>query len=210
MEVMDIAGYILKGLGITLALYSITVLFSIPLGLFCALGKIGKSKFMTVLLELYTWIFRGTPLVLQLVFAYFGLGVMGIKLSPITAAAITYVLNYSAYLTEIFRAGIDSIDNGQYEAGKVLGMNRSQTMTRIILPQTFKRVIPPVCNEAINLLKDTALVSVIGMADILRNAKEIVTRELTIVPLIIAAVIYLLITSVIVTVFKKLESKYSF
>ena len=210
MEIIDITGYILKGLGITLALYSVTVLFSIPLGLFCALGKIGKCKFVTVLLELYTWIFRGTPLLLQLIFAYFGLGVMGIKLSPFTAAVITYVLNYSAYLTEIFRAGINSIDNGQYEAGKVLGMNRSQTMTRIILPQTFNRVIPPICNEAINLLKDTALVSVIGMADILRNAKEIVTREFTILPLVIAAVIYLLITSVIVIVFKRLESKYSF
>lgn len=210
MAIIDITGYILKGLGITLALYSITVLFSIPLGLFCALGKIGKSKFVTVLLELYTWIFRGTPLLLQLVFAYFGLGVMGIKLSPFTAAAITYILNYSAYLTEIFRAGINSIDNGQYEAGKVLGMNRSQTMTRIILPQTFNRVIPPICNEAINLLKDTALVSVIGMADILRNAKEIVTREFTIIPLVIAAVVYLLITSVIVIVFRKLEGKYSF
>lgn len=209
-EIMDITSYILKGSTITLKIYLVTAVFAVPLGILCALGKISESKILSIILGLYTWIFRGTPLLLQLVFTYFGLGVMGIKLTPFAAAAITYILNYGAYLTEIYRGGIKSIDKGQYEAAKALGMSNIQTFVNIILPQAFKRVIPPTCNEAINLVKDTALVSVIGMGDILRNGKEIVTREFTISPLIIAAIIYLLITSVLVTLFRTLENKYSF
>lgn len=208
-EIIDITSYILKGGAITFKLYLVTGVFAVPLGIICALGKISASKVLRSILSLYTWIFRGTPLLLQLVFTYFGLGALGIRLLPFTAAAITYVLNYAAYLTEIYRAGINSIDKGQYEAAKVLGMNYRQTFFRIILPQAFKRVIPPTCNEAINLVKDTALVSVIGMGDLLRNSKEIVTREFVIYPFVIAAVIYLIITSIIVLVFRKLEDKYS-
>jgi polar amino acid transport system permease protein len=207
-ELLKILTYILEGSVVTLKLYFATILFAIPLGLFCALGKTSKSKLLKGILGIYTWIFRGTPLLLQLFFTYFGLPVFGIKFSPFMAAAITYIFNYGAYLTEIFRSGIISIDKGQYEAAKVLGMNYSKTMTRIILPQTFKRVLPPMCNEAINLVKDTALVAVIGMAEILRNAKEIVTREFIITPFIISAIVYLGITSLIVLLFRYLETKY--
>ncbi len=209
-QYLDMLIYILKGVGIIVEIYIVTALFSIPISILMALGKISKYKIIKKAIALYTWIFRGTPLLLQLFFVYYGLPNFGIKLSPFQAASITFIINYAAYLTEIVRAGIESIDKGQYEAAKVLGMGYWKTMTRIVLPQTIKRVLPPFSNEAITLVKDTALISVIGLAEILRNSKEIVTREFTIAPFIIAALLYLMITSVIVLIFKKLEKNCSY
>jgi len=208
--ILQSAGYILKGCILTLEIYAITALFSVPLAVLLALGKVSKNKVLRNALGVYAWIFRGTPLLLQLFFFYYGLTIFGISLSPMTAAGLTFVLNYAASLMEIFRAGIESIEKGQYEAAKALNMNYWQTMRRIILPQTVKRVLPPTCNEAINLVKDTALVTVIGMGDLRRAAKEIFTRDFTVVPFVIAAVVYLLMTSVIVSLFRKLERKSSF
>lgn len=207
---LDMLFYILKGLGIIVELYAVTAIFSLPLSILFALGKISKVSLLKNSIGIYTWAFRGTPLLLQLFFVYYGLPYFGIKLSPFAAASITFILNYSAYLTEIVRAGIESIDKGQYEAAKVLGMGYWKTMIRIILPQTLKRVLPPFSNEAITLVKDSALISVIGLSEILRNSKEIVTREFSVMPFVIAAIIYLIITSLIVVVFKKLEKKYSY
>jgi len=202
--------YILKGCTLTLEIYAITAVFSVPLAVALALGKVSKSKALRRVLGIYAWIFRGTPLLLQLFFFYYGLSIFGINLPPIVAAGLTFVINYAAYLMEIFRAGIESIEKGQYEAAKALNMTYWQTMRRIILPQTVKRVLPPTCNEAINLVKDTALVAVIGMGDLLQVAKGIFTRDFTVVPFIIAAAVYLLMTSVIVQVFRKLEQKNSY
>ena len=207
--ILNVSSYILEGSIITFKLYIITAIFSVLLGVLGALGKISKFKFLRTILGFYTWVFRGTPLLLQLFFAYYGLPVIGITLQPFPAAVLTFIINYGAYFTELFRAGIDSIDKGQYEAAQVLGLNYRQTMTRIIIPQTVKRVLPPTSNEAINLVKDSALVAAIGLGDLLRAAKVAVTRDFSIVPFIIAAVFYLLISSVIVTVFRKLEQKYS-
>ena len=201
--------FILKGSVLTIELFSITILLSIPLGILLAILKISKFQSLRIGIGFYTWVFRGTPLLLQLFFTYYGLSVLGISLQPFTAAALTFVVNYSAYLTEIYRAGIESIDKGQYEAAKALNMNYFQTMRRIILPQMVRRTIPPTCNEAISLVKDTALVVVIGMGDLLRSAKEIFTRDFAITPFMIAAVIYLMMTSVIVYFFKRMEDKYS-
>ncbi|MDW8801894.1 amino acid ABC transporter permease [Clostridium sp. A1-XYC3] len=209
-NLMDITGFILKGSIITLELFIIVAVCSVPLGILVALGKNSKIKPLKAVLSLYTWAFRGTPLLLQLFFTYFGLPVVGIRLTPLTAASIAFTVNYAAYLAETFRAGIESVDRGQFEAAKALGMNYRQTMIRIILPQAARNVIPPVCNEAINLIKDTALVAAIGIGDLLRAAKEVVTRDFTITPFIIAAVVYLLITSLLVLMFRKLEKKYSF
>lgn len=200
--------FILKGSILTLQIYATTMLFSIPLGLLCAMGKVSKLKSLKFLLSIYTTIVRGTPLLLQLYFTYFGLSVVGINLSPFAAAAITFIINYAAYYTEIFRGGLQSIDKGQFEAAKTLGMDYKQTMKRIIIPQTFARVLPPISNEAINLVKDTALVTVIGMPEILKAAKEILNRDFTITPFVIAAAIYLCLTFVIVYIFRKLEEKY--
>ncbi|MDI3548289.1 MAG: polar amino acid transport system permease protein [Halanaerobiales bacterium] len=207
--ILNVTTFILKGSIITFELYFATALFSVILGVLGALGKISGFKWLKTILGFYTWVFRGTPLLLQLFFAYYGLPVIGITLKPFTAAVLTFILNYGAYLTEIFRAGIESIDKGQYEAARVLGMNYRQTMFRIIIPQTVKRVLPPTSNEAINLVKDSALVAAIGMGDLLRAAKQIVTRDFNITPFIIAAIFYLVISSVIVKVFNKLEEKYS-
>ncbi|MCT8976694.1 amino acid ABC transporter permease [Clostridium sp. CX1] len=209
-NLMDITGFILKGSIITLELFIIVAVCSVPLGILVALGKNSKIKPLKAVLSLYTWAFRGTPLLLQLFFTYFGLPVVGIRLTPLTAASIAFTVNYAAYLAETFRAGIESVDRGQFEAAKALGMNYRQTMIRIILPQAARNVIPPVCNEAINLIKDTALVAAIGIGDLLRAAKEVVTRDFTITPFIIAAAVYLLITSLLVLMFRKLEKKYSF
>lgn len=207
--ILNVTTFILKGSIITFELYFATALFSVIVGVLGALGKISGFKWLKTVLGFYTWVFRGTPLLLQLFFAYYGLPVIGITLKPFTAAVLTFILNYGAYLTEIFRAGIESIDKGQYEAARVLGMNYRQTMFRIIIPQTVKRVLPPTSNEAINLVKDSALVAAIGMGDLLRAAKQIVTRDFNITPFIIAAIFYLVISSVIVKVFNKLEEKYS-
>lgn len=207
--ILNITRFILEGSIITFKLYCFTAIFSVLLGIIGALGKISPYKPLKRILEIYTWVFRGTPLLLQLFFAYFGLPVIGITLSPFSAAVLTFIVNYGAYFTEIFRAGIQSIDKGQYEAAQVLGMNYRQTMFRIIIPQTIRRVLPPTSNEAINLIKDSALVAAIGMNDLLRAAKQVVTRDFTIVPFIIAAILYLVVSSVIVTVFRKLEERYS-
>jgi len=207
--VADSTVFILEGSVLTLQLYAVTIVFAIPLGIILALMKISKYKSLRYLLSFYTWVFRGTPLLLQLFFTYYGLSIIGISLQPFTAAALTFVINYSAYLTEIYRAGIESIDKGQYEAARALNMDYFQTMRRIILPQVVRRTIPPTCNEAITLVKDTALVVVIGMGDLLRSAKELFSRDFAITPFAIAAVIYLLMTTVIVYFFRKLEDKYS-
>lgn len=201
--------FILKGATITLKLYIITAIICVPLSLTFAITKAYKIKIFNIILGLYTWVFRGTPLLLQLFFIYYGLPIVGISFSPFASATIAFTLNYTAYLTEIFRAGIESIDKGQYEAAFALGLNYRQTMLNIILPQAIRRIIPPACNEAINLIKDTALIASIGMGDLLRASKEILTRDFTITPFIIAGVLYLIISSVLVIGFKYIEKRYA-
>ncbi len=201
--------YLIKGCGITLSLYAVTIVLAIPLGILLALGKLSLGALPARIIGFYTWVVRGTPLLLQLFFVYFGLSIFGVSLTPFVAAVITYVFNYAAYFTEIYRGGIQSIDKGQYEVSKALGMSYWQMMSRVILPQTARRVLPATCNEAITLIKDTALVAIIGMGDLLRCAKELFSRDFNILPFLLAAAIYLLFTSVIVNVFGRLEKKYS-
>ena len=199
--------FILNGMKLTINLYIITMVFSLPLGILFSLGRVSKLALLNNCIQIYTWIFRGTPLLLQLFFVYYGLPVIGITLTPFTAASITFIINYAAYFSEIFRGSILGIDKGQYEAAKVLGMSYSQTMRRIIIPQALVTALPPLSNEAISLIKDTSLVSAIGMAEILRNSKEIVTRDFSITPFIICAVVYLMLSTVVVLFFKKMEKK---
>ena len=209
----EITQYILLGSGVTLRVFAVTLLFSIPLGIICAIGKLTKFKPLHLLLGIYTWVFRGTPLLLQLCFVYYGLPIVtdqAIVLMPLQAAYITFVFNYAAYFTEIFRAGIQSIGKGQYEASKALGMSPWLTMRRIVLPQAIKVIIPPLGSEAINLVKDTALCSVITIPEILRNANRVLSRDFNIMALVIAAVIYLLITLVVIQIFRRIEKRYSY
>lgn len=208
---MNITQYILQGATVSLKVFFVTAIFSIPLGILFAIGKIVGIKPIRWILDLYTWLLRGTPLMLQLFFVFFGLQyLIGIKLDRLTAAYVAFVINYAAYFTEIFRAGIQSIDKGQFEASKALGMTYRQTMIRIILPQAVKRVLPPTGNEIITLIKDTALLMVLAIGDIMRNTKEIVSRDFRVDAFIIAAVIYLALTYFIVFIFNKLEKKLSY
>ncbi|MDU1910199.1 amino acid ABC transporter permease [Fusobacterium sp.] len=199
--------FILKGMKLTVNLYIVTMLFSLPLGILLSLGRVSKNTTLSNIIQVYTWIFRGTPLLLQLFFVYYGLPVVGITLSPFAAASLTFVINYTAYFCEIFRGSILGIDPGQYEAAKVLGMKYWQTMIRIIIPQALITALPPLSNEAISLIKDTSLVSAIGMAEILRNSREIVTRDFSITPFFICAVVYLGLSTIVVLFFKKMEKK---
>ena len=206
-----ITSYILQGAVISLKIYAVTIVLSIPLGVICAMGKLSKIKPLVWLLEIYTWVFRGTPLLLQLFFVYFGVTLMfGINLPAELAAYITFVINYGAYFTEIFRGGIQSIDKGQYEAAKALGMNYRTTMRRIIIPQAIKVVLPPTGNEGVTLIKDTALCSVIALNDILRNSKAMVSKYASIEGFFVAAILYLIMTFVIINVFKYIEKRFAY
>jgi amine acid ABC transporter, permease protein, 3-TM region, His/Glu/Gln/Arg/opine family len=209
-EHLAIGLFILQGAVISLKIYIVTIICSIPLGMLCAMGKLTKIAPLRWFLEMYTWLFRGTPLLLQIMFFYFGLPILGLELSKEMSAYMAFTINYAAYFTEIFRAGIQSIDKGQYEAAKALGMNYKLTMRRIIIPQAIKVILPPTGNEAVTLIKDTALVSIIALADILRNAKSVVSRTVSVEGYIIAAVLYLILTFVIINIFKYIERRFAY
>ncbi|NLX02147.1 MAG: amino acid ABC transporter permease [Syntrophomonadaceae bacterium] len=200
----------LKGLTVTLKLFFLTLMLALPLGILMGMARISNFKPLKWFMEFYVWLFRGTPLLLQLLFMYFGLMTLGILLEREVAAYLAFVLNYSAYLAEIFRAGIQSIDRGQYEAADVLGLNRFQTMKNIVMPQVFKRVLPPIGNEVINLVKDTALIYVLAISELSRVARTHVMRDDTFVPFIIAAIFYLIMTGTVQQFFKWLESRFDY
>jgi polar amino acid transport system permease protein len=192
----------------TIELTVIAIIFGMILGLFFALGRISRNKIFNVISWIYIWIFRGTPLLLQILVIYMGLPTIGIELSQFPSAIIALSLNSAAYLAEIIRSAIQSIDKGQMEAAKALGMSYYQAMFKVIIPQSYRRMIPPVGNEAIMLLKDSSLVSSIGMTELLRTAKVMAAGG-DVKFYGIAAVIYLALTTIFTLVFQKLEKKYS-
>lgn len=199
--------YILKGVNMTLLIFGLTAILGIPLGMSLALCGTSRKLWLKKIIGFYTWLFRGTPLMLQLFFVYYGLPSFGIVLEPVTAAVITFVINYGAYFSEIFRGSLLSIEDGQYEASKVLGMNYYQTITRIIIPQSLRVAIPGIGNELLGLIKNTSLISTIGVGEILRNSREIVTREFTIIPFLVCGLIYLILSTGIEIYLKSLEKK---
>ena len=207
-QIMGTALLMMEGAQITLEIFCVTLLLSLPLGLLVALCRISKLGPLRLLMEFYIWLMRGTPLMLQLLFVYFALPMVGIRLPDIAAALLAFTLNYAAYFAEIFRAGIQSIGRGQHEAAKSLGMTYTQTMRRIIVPQMIRHVLPPVSNETINLVKDTSLIYILAMNDLLRVARTIVQREFDMTPFFVAAVFYLAMTFVLTWGFKKLEAYY--
>ncbi len=214
---------IIHGAKLTILLAILTVIVGVILGTLLALGKISKRKWLSKLCSGYIFFFRGTPLLMQLLVIYFtvpgifgftwrGLfkGLEAVNQGAFVAAFITFSLNSGAYCAEIVRAAIQSIDKGQNEAAKALGMNYSQTMTKIIIPQAVRRMIPPVCNEFIMILKDVSIVFAIGLADITQISNSIVAANagdyLVFVP---AVIIYLIITAVFSKLFEYIEKKYS-
>ena len=182
-KILNTIWLMLEGTQVTLEIFTITLAVAIPLGLLAALARISGLRPLAVLMEFYIWLMRGTPLMLQLLFVYFALPMVGIMLPDIAAALLAFILNYAAYFAEIFRAGIQSINRGQYEAAKALGMTYPQTMRRIVIPQMIRNVLPPISNETINLVKDTSLIYILAMNDLLRVARTIVQREFDMTPL---------------------------
>jgi polar amino acid transport system permease protein len=208
--VVEITPYIVDGLKITLIVFIITLFFSIPLGLILASISNINNRFIDYLIMGYTWLFRGTPLLLQLYFGMYGLPVFGITLSRLQVALLIFVLNYGAYFTEIFRGSINSISIEQTEVSKVLGFNRIQIYCYIILPQALKRSIQAVSNEVITLVKDTALVAAIALNDVLRNAKEVVSRDFRVEAFLVVTVIYIGISFIVVKLSKKVERRFAY
>mgnify|MGYP002561687871 FL=1 len=205
-----------EGCVLTIKLFIITFFLSVPLGLILTFLYTTKSKAVNGVVSLYILIMRGTPLLLQIFFIYFGLPYVpyiGEYLTindRFTAGAIAFILNYGAYFAEIFRGGLLSVDKGQYEAAKVLGMTEMQTRFKIVLPQMFRIALPSVSNEAIVLIKDTALITAIGLTDLLKVTKTIVNRTTDISAFVVAAVFYLIMSYVLTVIFKFLEKKFAF
>ena len=173
--ILSILGPLAEGSLVTLQLFLITLLLAVPLGLGLALVRISRFRAASQAVNGYIWLMRGTPLMLQMLFIYYALPFVpgiGIRLPDFPAAIVAFALNYAAYFAEIFRAGIESIDRGQYEGAKVLGFSYGQTMRRIVLPQVVKRILPPMSNETITLVKDTSLIYVLALNDLLRAARR--------------------------------------
>lgn len=207
--ILKILPSFLKGTQVTLSLFFLTLILSLPLGFLLAFVSRSRFKPLNWLIQLYIWVIRGTPLLLQLFFIFFGLPLINEQfvLDRFPAALIAFVINYTAYFAEIFRGGIQSIAKGQIEAAKMLGLSKIQTMRKIILPQVFKIVLPSLGNETITLVKDTSLVYVVGLSDLLRAGQIALQREVSIVPLFVVAVIYLLLTGIVTLILKYLEKR---
>ena len=203
----------LEGAQMTVLLFLIAIVLSIPLGFLLTLAVRSKIKPLAWLAHTYIYLMRGTPLLLQLLFICFGLPMIPVigeymVLDRFVAACLGFILNYAAYYAEIFRGGLLAIEKGQYEAAKVLGLTKWQTMRKIILPQMFRVALPAVSNESVTLVKDTALLYAVAVPELLHFAQTAVNRDFTIVPFFMAGIIYLLITLVLTMFFKWLEKRF--
>lgn len=205
----------LEGAQMTVLLFLIAIALSIPLGFLLTLAAKSSLRPIAWLAQGYIHVMRGTPLLLQLLFICFGLPLLPVigkylVLERFTAACLGFILNYAAYFAEIFRGGLLAIDKGQYEAAQVLGLSRSQTLRRIIVPQMFRVALPAVANESITLVKDTALLYAVAVPELLHYAQTVVNRDFTIVPFFVAGIIYLIMTLVLTGLFKWLEIRFKF
>lgn len=198
---------ILAGLQMTVLVFLFTLVGSVPLGVLVAVGMRSDYFALRWIINTYIWIMRGTPLLLQLIFIYYGLPLIGITFSRFDAAIFAFIINYAAYLAEIFRGGLQAIPLGQLEAAKVLGLSKSQTFFQITLPQVIKIIVPPFGNEVINLVKDTSLIYVIGLGDILRAGAIAASREVTLIPYLIVGILYLFMTGFVTVLLRQSEKK---
>ena len=193
---------LLQGLVVSVEIFVFTLLISLPLGIPLALARMSKNRVVSDTVAGWISIVRGTPLMLQIIFVYF---------SPyILATVLAFGLNYAAYFAEIYRGGIQSIDRGQHEAAKALGMSKGRTFFRIILPQTLKRVIPAIGNEVITLVKDTSLAFTIAVAEMFTIAKQLSSANTTMTPLIVAAVFYYVFNALVAWTMSRLEKRYAY
>ena len=201
--------FMLKGTCMSILIFVTTLAVSLPLGLPVALGANSRILPIKWICIIYVWIFRGTPLLLQLFFFYYFFPiVLHITMNAYITVVITFILNYGAYFAEIYRGGINSIDKGQYEASFALGLSKKQTTVDIILPQTMKAILPPVVNEAITLIKDTALASTLPIIELMKATNSAVNATTNMIPFFFAAVIYLIMTAVLTFVANKVEAHF--
>ncbi|KOY78321.1 Polar amino acid ABC transporter, permease protein [Apilactobacillus kunkeei] len=207
--ILEILPSLFSGVVTTLEIFALTIVLSIPLGILVSLALTGKN-IIKAIFEFYVWIMRGTPLLLQLIFIFYGLPIIGIVFPRFEAAVIAFVLNYAAYFAEIFRGGFQSIPKNQFESAKMLRLTRWQTLRKIIIPQVFKIVLPSIGNEVINLVKDSSLVYVIGIGDLLQAGNIATARDVTLVPLILVAVFYLVLTAVLTLILRKIEQRFDY
>lgn len=201
--------FIVQGIAVTLQFTIISLLCGLPLGVILAVAKTSQNSLWRRLAQFYTSIFRGTPLLVQLGLIFFATPQLtGYVISTFEAGVLTFALNSAAYSSEIFRAGIQAIDSGQWEAAHSLGLSRQQTLIGIILPQAFRNILPALVNEMVDLLKESAIVSVIGEADLLRRAQIVAAEKmLYFEPLLVAACCYYVLVLIISTIAKLLERK---
>lgn len=192
----------------TLALFALTALFALPLGLLVACGRMSRIRVLQWVVRAYLLIMRGTPLILQLIFFYFMPSyIFGQSLPRFWAAVLAFSLNYAAYFAEIYRGGIEAVPVGQREAASVLGFSRGQTFGRIILPQVIKHILPPMGNEFMVLVKDTALAQTIGVMEIFRLANTSVSSNASLIPIFVAGVFYLVMNAIVSKGFSIAEKK---
>jgi len=214
MSLQNMLMQLSEGMIVSVEIFLLTLLFSLPLGLVIAFGRMSKNPLLCGIIKIYIAVMRGTPLMLQLIVVYFGpFYIAGIGLTPsyrFTATIIAFSLNYAAYFAEIYRSGIQSMPVGQYEAAKVLGYSKGQTFFKIILPQVIKRILPPVTNETITLVKDTSLAFVIAVTEMFTIAQRISSKEASVFPLMIAGVFYFVFNYVVAFIMERIEKKLSY
>ena len=200
----------------TLKLFALTLVFALPLGLFISFGSMSRIALIRLPIRLLIWIIRGTPLLLQLLIIYYGPGILGYNIwgskdtGRFIAALIAFVVNYACYFSEIYRGGIQSIPIGQYEAGKVLGMTNRQIFNKIILLQVIKRIVPPISNEIITLVKDTSLARVIAVYEIIWNGQSFIKSAGIVWPLFYTGVFYLVFSGLLTLLFRHIEQRLSY
>ena len=202
---------LLRGFGVTCQIFAATLVFALPLGLVLAFGSMSRFKPLKYVVKVFVWIIRGTPLMLQILVIYYGPALLfgwGF-LERVVAVIVAFVINYACYFSEIYRGGIESISKGQYEAGQVLGMTRAQIFFRVVLLQVIKRIVPPMSNEIITLVKDTSLARIIVVEEILKIAYDYTITGL-IWPLFYTAVYYLVFVGVLTLLFGFLEKKLNY
>ena len=207
----NISLIIISGLSTSLKIFIITLIFSIPLGIIVALFKDSKNIVISTLIKIYVLLIRGTPMILQIIFVYFApYYLFKITYDRFTAIIIAFVINYAAYFSEIFRSGLSSIPNGQYEASYTLGLNKFQTFVLIILPQVIKKILPASSNEVISLIKTTSLAQIIGISEMFSLAQKQSSYNFSILPLIIAGGYYLILVFIISVIFNRFEKKLNY
>ena len=211
MNYQVLLSQMLEGTLMSLRIFFSTLLFSLPLGLLVALGRMSKNPIINLPVRFYILVMRGTPLMLQIMFIFYGLKpIFGIQLDRVISAQVAFALNYAAYFAEIFRGGIEGIPQGQHEAAKVLGFTKKQTFFRIVLPQVVKRIIPPMGNEFITLVKDTSLAQAIGVVELLRITENWVSSAVDMTPFLIAGIFYLVMNGIVTRCFTVAEKRLSY